>query len=153
MAVASGQDPSPGLTALDMPGMLVAILAAWALAGPIGGLVGVVLVALRTVLSPVAVVAAGHVLLLPIVPPGGWAIPEVALFELGMLMLLVTTHYDHWPTIGVLVGSAIAIGGFALAVGSPQWLFAAAVISGFGVLLYLQHRLELVQLGLVEGST
>lgn len=152
MASFPGPPRTPaGRSWLEVLGVLAIAASLGWVAGPGGLLAAAIVAATWWLLSPVAAVAAGHVVALPVLP-GALDPAVVVAVEVGYLGILggpALRGPDRLTTLSVVELSGIGLGAIAW-VGwhalQPDWLSGAIVVAAVGLGMYGIHRYSVVSL-------
>jgi len=139
-----------GASFVRIAGLLWLVAAGWFVAGYIGLVFGVGVLTVGLISRPVVTVAVAHVALLAVIIDLGntGALAELALFEIGLMAVLVTERPMKLTVTALTVGAAIALATSFAAIVMEAGLLAGSValVFGFAAITYVLYRYETVWL-------
>ncbi|MCL9818289.1 hypothetical protein [Natronocalculus amylovorans] len=135
-----------GASFVRIAGLLWVVAAGWFVAGDMGFVLGAGLLAVGLVSRPVVTVAVAHTALLAVITDIGstGSLAELALFEIGLITVLVTERPMNLTVSALTVGAAVALATSFAAIVMEAGILAGSVsiVLGFAAITYVLYRYE-----------
>ncbi|WP_372480336.1 hypothetical protein ACAH01_04160 [Halomicrobium sp. HM KBTZ05] len=163
MSVEDGPEGLGGALATDSrtapavvgAGALLSVLTGWLVAGLGGALAGVVVVAAWLVVSPIVVLAVGHVLLAAVLPENA-SLATLALAQAPMVVVFAGSVLDAdrpsrtlWQGVVALAALSLVVAG-SIATFGTRWQVAAILVAVVAVAGYGLHRYTVATLEVTD---